>query len=292
MYFGRGADDNTKHRLSKGKERSMENKVQTGIKKQNTGIRCLSSNALKGIACISMLIDHTGIVFFDSNPVMRAVGRLAFPIFAFLIVQGLLHTSDVRRYMGRLLIFALLSEVPFDLAMYDCIWYPGAQNIFFTLALGLFVIYTFETIGPLRRWAAEIAFVSALAAEFLRFDYGMAGIGVILLFYWCVKERQAGGRTGEPESAEGVPEGFSPRLPDGEAVEKAYFGRRQNLEIVLLSSLAYILCLGMKQLYALLAMIPINMYNGKRGRLRLKYVFYLFYPMHLLLIWIIWKNLR
>ena len=89
------------------------------IKKQKSNIRIFSSNALKIIACVSMLIDHIGIVFVDNNLFMRAVGRLAFPIFAFLLVQGLLHTSDVRRYLLRLSIFAVVSEIPFDLAMQD-----------------------------------------------------------------------------------------------------------------------------------------------------------------------------
>ena len=104
------------------------------IKKQKRNIRIFSSNALKIIACVSMLIDHIGIVFVDNNLFMRAVGRLAFPVFAFLLVQGLLRTSDVRRYLLRLGIFAVVSEMPFDLAMHDTIWYPGAQNIFFTNA--------------------------------------------------------------------------------------------------------------------------------------------------------------
>ena len=89
------------------------------IKKQKRNIRIFSSNALKIIACVSMLIDHIGIVFVDNNLFMRAVGRLAFPVFAFLLVQGLLRTSDVRRYLLRLGIFAVVSEIPFDLAMHD-----------------------------------------------------------------------------------------------------------------------------------------------------------------------------
>ena len=86
---------------------------------EERGLRRLSSNALKLTACVCMAVDHIGIVFMDNNYIMRAVGRLAFPVFAFLLVQGLLRTSDVRRYLLRLGIFAVVSEIPFDLAMHD-----------------------------------------------------------------------------------------------------------------------------------------------------------------------------
>lgn len=72
----------------------MERNITTDQEKQNTGIRILSSNALKVIACICMLIDHAGLVLMYNKWYMRAVGRLAFPIFAFLIVQGAAHTSE------------------------------------------------------------------------------------------------------------------------------------------------------------------------------------------------------
>ncbi len=213
------------------------------IKKQKRNIRIFSSNALKIIACVSMLIDHIGIVFVDNNLFMRAVGRLAFPVFAFLLVQGLLRTSDVRRYLLRLGIFAVVSEMPFDLAMHDTIWYPGAQNIFFTLTAGLFAIYAMDSRGPIGRWKVEIALAAALLAEFLRFDYGMAGVGIIVMFYLIEKERSG-----------------------ADVYTLAYFNKKQNIEIVVLSSLVYILCLGMNQLYALLAMIPVNMYSGEKRK--------------------------
>ncbi len=233
---------------------------------EERGLRRLSSNALKLTACVCMAVDHIGIVFMDNNNIMRAVGRLAFPVFAFLLVQGLMRTSDVRRYLLRLGIFAMVSEMPFDLAMHDTIWYPGAQNILFTLTAGLFAIYAMDSRGSIGRWKVEIVLAAALLAEFLRFDYGMAGVGIIVMFYLIEKERSG-----------------------ADAYTLAYFNKKQNIEIVVLSSLVYILCLGMNQLYALLAMIPVNMYSGERGRMKLKYFFYLFYPLHLLLIWFIWK---
>ncbi len=251
----------------------MERNIVIDQKKHHTGIRILSSNTLKVIACISMLIDHIGLVFMENDRMMRAAGRLAFPIFAFLIVQGLMHTSDIRKYLLRMGTFALISEIPFDLAIHDRLWYPGAQNIFFTLTAGLFVIYSMESRGRIGRWRVEIAIAAALIAEFLRFDYGMAGVGIILVFYWCEKERLAELHTGADSAG-----------------KLSYFSFRQNIEAIIISAITYILCLGMKQLCALLAMIPINMYSGKRGRWNLKYVFYAFYPVHLIAIWLIWKN--
>lgn len=263
----------------------MDNRMQrmeTKEDMQDKGMRVLSSNALKIIACACMVTDHAGIVFMGNNCIMRAVGRLAFPIFAFLLVQGLLHTSDVRRYLLRLGIFALVSELPFDLAMHDTIWYPEAQNIFFTLTVGLFAIYALESRGPIGRWKVEIALAAALLAEFLRFDYGMAGVGIIIMFYLFDKERSgiSGKDGGDMVHA----------CPGADARTGLYYSWKQNLGIVVLSSLVYILCLGMNQMYALLAMIPVNMYSGERGRMKLKYFFYLFYPLHLLLIWFIRKS--
>ena len=256
--------------------------METKEDMQDKGMRVLSSNALKIIACACMVTDHAGIVFMGNNCIMRAVGRLAFPIFAFLLVQGLLHTSNVRRYLLRLGIFALVSELPFDLAMHDTIWYPEAQNIFFTLTVGLFAIYALESRGPIGRWKVEIALAAALLAEFLRFDYGMAGVGIIITFYLFDKERSSisGKDGGDMVHA----------CPGADARTGLYYSWKQNLEIVVLSSLVYILCLGMNQMYALLAMIPVNMYSGERGRMKLKHFFYLFYPLHLLLIWFIRKS--
>lgn len=263
----------------------MDNRMQrmeTKEDMQDKGMRVLSSNALKIIACACMVTDHAGIVFMGNNCIMRAVGRLAFPIFAFLLVQGLLHTSNVRRYLLRLGIFALVSELPFDLAMHDTIWYPEAQNIFFTLTVGLFAIYALESRDSIGRWRVEIALAAALLAEFLRFDYGMAGVGIIIMFYLFDKERSSisGKDGGDMVHA----------CPGADARTGLYYSWKQNLEIVVLSSLVYILCLGMNQMYALLAMIPVNMYSGERGRMKLKHFFYLFYPLHLLLIWFIRKS--
>ncbi|NLC03985.1 MAG: TraX protein, partial [Tissierellia bacterium] len=91
---------------------------------------------LKIIALISMVIDHYGAIFQSGIDIYRIIGRLAFPIYAFLLVEGYTHTRDVKKYGRRLLIFALVSELPFDLAFYGKLSFTH-QNIFFTLFIGL-----------------------------------------------------------------------------------------------------------------------------------------------------------
>ena len=125
--------------------------------------RCsFSGTALKTIACITMLIDHIGASCIEAgiltpgldsgtlsrdtlstyplyrlDMVLRFTGRLAFPLFCFLLVEGFVHTHNVKGYLGRLVLFGLLSEVPFDLAFFRTPFFPGAQNVYWTLALGV-----------------------------------------------------------------------------------------------------------------------------------------------------------
>ena len=124
--------------------------------------RTFSGTALKTIACITMLVDHIGASCIEAgiltpgldagtlsqdalsayplyrlDMVLRFTGRLAFPLFCFLLVEGFVHTHNVKGYLGRLVLFGLLSEVPFDLAFFRTPFYPGSQNVYWTLALGV-----------------------------------------------------------------------------------------------------------------------------------------------------------
>lgn len=109
----------------------------------------LTSSDLKWIAIISMLVDHFAVAIyvnmadyqFDVYRVMRGIGRIAFPIYCFLLVEGFCHTHDVKRYISRCFLFAVISEVPFDLAVHGAWVYPEGQNVFFTLAIGLCTLY-------------------------------------------------------------------------------------------------------------------------------------------------------
>lgn len=150
-----------------------------------------SSSTLKLIAIFSMLIDHMAMClhFFITRPqlyfAMRDVGRIAFPIFCFCIVEGYFHTSDVRKYMLRLFLFALISEMPFDLARgalpSDCF---NHQNVFFTLCLGLAAVYMIDSMPERKFFQAYVAVAACILAYALKTDYEMWGIVQILVFYY------------------------------------------------------------------------------------------------------------
>lgn len=211
----------------------------------------ISGFTLKWIAIITMIIDHVGAVLYPQYLILRIIGRIAFPIFCFLLVEGAVHTHNIRRYEGRLLGFALISELPFDLVFYGGVSLEH-QNVFFTLLIGLFMLDIMErkknTIYPF------LALLGAIfLAEKLSVDYGAGGVLFILCFYLLYERRVL-------------------RQIAFIGMNVSYFG------------------MGV-QAYAGLAVIPMLLYNGKRGR-RMKYLFYVIYPLHLLILYLIIKFIR
>lgn len=211
----------------------------------------LDGTMLKLIACLSMLIDHLGAVCFSGMIAFRIIGRLAFPIYCFLLVEGAVHTHDMKKYMLRMGIFALISEIPFDLAFYHQLVYPGHQNVFFTLGLGLLAIWFLE--HPIENldipdalYKFLVIIAAGLIAEFFNTDYGFTGVAVICIFYYL---------------------------------------REQPLLKYLIAAIL-LAAMGGVEVYAVLALIPILLYNGQRGRQTkaMQYGFYVFYPAHLLLL--------
>ncbi len=233
----------------------------------------MNSNSLKILACLLMLCDHIGLVLVNNNAIMRHIGRLAFPIFVFLLVEGMRHTRSVMLYFVRLLVFAIISEVPFDLAFHKSVWYFGGQNVFFTLAFAIPFVYCVQKIAHELKHERKydeflVPIVCALlilfAARALSFDYGIAGIILVALFYF-----------------------FPPATLSKSWNLKAKWKR--NLLLTLASAVIYISFFSWSELYALLAIIPIAYYNGERGEntFAIKYSFYAFYPAHLLILYLL-----
>ncbi len=173
-----------------------------------------------------MFIDHMGAVFFPGELMFRYIGRIAFPIFAFLLVEGYFHTRDVRRYMLRLGLFAVISEIPYDLAFRETILEFEHQNVFFTLFIGVAMMYALEKSPQWQAKAAEVL-LAMWAASLLCSDYRYKGILLIAVYYFLR------GRKRE------------------EFVLGAGWNFLWNWEI---------------QGYGALASVPIAMYSGQRGR--------------------------
>lgn len=178
----------------------------------------LSGTTLKLMACITMLIDHIGASCleagllvpliasgtFSTDPaaasllqmdrVLRYIGRLAFPIFCFLLVEGFLHTHDVKRYVERLFLFGLLSEVPFDMAFFRTPFHWGNQNVYWTLALGVLamaLMQKFQDAEGNIAWKGRLAALGCVVlAQLLQTDYGAIGVALIVALYLTRNNRK------------------------------------------------------------------------------------------------------
>ena len=159
--------------------------------------KILDGSMLKLIAVITMLMDHTASALLENNyfvifrfgertidlyEAMRIIGRISFPLYAFLLVEGFLHTRSVKRYTGSILAFALLSEIPWNLMHSGKLTFSG-QNVMFTLLFGLLAIWTIRDYHGDRRIKALLLF-GLLALSFVfRADYGAQGFGFIIMMY-------------------------------------------------------------------------------------------------------------
>lgn len=212
----------------------------------------ISRNQLKMIALLSMVIDHIGAVLFPEQFVFRLIGRLAFPIFGYLIVEGYIHTHNLKHYGLRLLAFGLLSEVPFDLAFSGQVLEFGHQNIFFTLATGLVGIWIYDKLKhKADLLSAILVFILALLAQRLGFDYGLFGVVMIVGIY---------------------------------TIQSRLY---QALWIVLMMAMMTVLYAYPIQLGAGISAILIYYYDRTKGRYlpQWKYLFYIIYPLHLLILY-------
>lgn len=138
-----------------------------------------SQEGLKLIACITMLIDHIGSAFVPVT-LLRCVGRLSFPIFAFLIAEGSYHTKNPKKYALRMFLLAILSEIPFELAFFGG-YTPYRQNVMLTLLMGILALEVMKKC-PNLLLKALCVLPFALAAEWMKADYGFEGVLVIAVF--------------------------------------------------------------------------------------------------------------
>lgn len=235
---------------------------QTAAPKLRTN---LDTDFLKLIAVISMAVDHVGSAFFPQYPVFRWIGRLAFPIFAYCLTVGLLYTHDIRRYLARLGVFALVSQPFYIFAFHPWDWRAEwmNMNIFFTLLVSLLAMWGLHT----KKWWLFI--VMFLLASLVNFDYSGSGILLMLVFYLC-RNRPALGAVlyvlyWLPALWSGYPEDPKSLLLAGHAIDWTIFG-----------------------------VLPVFLiYLPTRTGIRLpKWFFYGFYPVHLAVIGILRVILR
>lgn len=133
-----------------------------------------------------MISDHFGMMFFPDYGIFRIVGRIAFILYAFMLVEGYFHTKNQQKYLGKLFIWVLISEIPFDLANYGKIFYPIHQNIFWTLFLSAIGIHFLEKTKELGLKTLTCLVILFLALIF-RVDYNIYGILIIWTFYYAKK---------------------------------------------------------------------------------------------------------
>lgn len=218
----------------------------------------LGQEGLKCIACLSMLLDHIGAVFvpgYYTYYILRILGRIAFPIYCFLLAEGVHFTRNPRKYALRLALGAAASEIPFDLAFYGGLTWAH-QSVMLTLLLGFFALEIWK------RWPVwsrvPMAAALALTAEWINTDYGAWGV-VLILVFGVLRER--------------------PRWQLALALTAV---------LLAMGSIGVPFLWGLPiEMFALLALVPIFLYSGKKrgcGK-GAQLFFYSFYPVHLVLLW-------
>ena len=233
----------------------------------------ITSNILKLIAVILMLSDHIWATAMSFGDWMTYIGRMAFPIFAFLIAEGFVHTSNFKKYAIRLLGFAIITEIPFNLFYSSRFFNPYHQNVLFTLLLGLLAIYvidnlkknhTAKNIGLSVLWLALISIGATIGFV----DYGFLGMITVVMFYLL----------------RDFPFAWLCQLIamvlinivffEGLVVPVEIFGHSFEIPT---------------QGFAVFSLIPIWLYGGRKGRSNkaLQYGFYAFYPVHMLILYLI-----
>lgn len=206
----------------------------------------LNGTQLKLFAALIMVIDHIGAVILPQYIILRIIGRISFPIFCFMAAEGFYYTSDLKKYMLRLFIAGIITEPVYNLAFTGTLQYMH-QNVMFTFLCAAAAVYIGKMFPEKLRVLSVIPFVfMAYIANVLNTDYGAFGVTLIWLFYI---------------------------LRDKKFINIAASGVLQIAGSV-----------GIQR-YSVFSLIPIALYNGRKGK-KIKYFFYIFYPGHLMIIYI------
>ncbi|MBD3238521.1 MAG: hypothetical protein GF332_02690 [Candidatus Moranbacteria bacterium] len=225
----------------------------------------LTTFHLKIIAVFFMVVDHVGYVFFPEHLEFRLLGRLSFPLFAFLIAQGYNYTKNKKSYFFRLLLFALACHFPYALFIQN---YLGL-NIFFTLLAGFVIIHAFNKIRNRFVFFTILALTGVLA-QYFNFDYGFYGVLMIFLFYLSRGS-------------------FKKTLITQIILHAIYFALSVLIfhEMVPTNEIVrYPSIIDFIQPFSLLALVFIYLYNYQLGP-KIKYFFYWFYPGHLIFLYLL-----
>ena len=234
----------------------------------------LTSTALRYIAMVFMLLDHMWATLISGNNWMTYVGRMAMPIFAFLVAEGYVHTGNLKKYKMRLFLFGILSEIPFNLMAGGRCIFPFHQNIMFTLLIGLLVIERIDAIrknkAPKEICKNGFIIVGLCILSVITFvDYNITGVLTVVLFY--VLRRV-------------------PFAPVWQLVGMVL------INIVLQKGMYIPITIGsvtfefITQGFAVFSLLFIWFYNGKKGCSKkwVQYFAYVFYPLHMLVLYMIW----
>ena len=234
----------------------------------------ISSTGLHIIAMTLMFCDHLWAMLLPTEEWLTCIGRIAFPIFAFMIAEGYLHTHDLRRYLLRIFVWALISEIPFDLMCGGTAFYPYHQNVLWTFLLSLLLIALIEKIKLLFQPAVAVSASVVLVLFGFIFGYvtivDYYGVGVLTVFVFYYFQ----GRNWKNRFFQ--------------------FLCLYILNVELLGGYCYVIPIFghdievVQQSFALLALIPIWLYQGRKGVYckAFQYFCYAFYPAHLLLLFL------
>lgn len=233
-----------------------------------------TSFSLHIMAMIFMLCDHLWGTIIPGNDWLTCIGRLTFPIYAFLIVEGYFHTKSLKKYVCRLLVFAVLSEIPFNLAMGGSLFFPIHQNVLWSFLISIGLIHWNEKVKEKKVWKRILVIIASVCIASIGgiitfVDYYNAGILMVLVFYffrdkkwWCYLAQLV------------CMWYINFEMLGGLSYEVNVFGQTYFIA---------------RQGFALLALIPIWLYRGKQGyhSKALQYTYYAFYPVHLLILGLI-----